>query len=57
MSMAGFFFAFYRGWYMSVILLVAFPVMFFMIGSLMKAMKSGFTENMRAYGQSAGYSE
>ncbi len=42
---------------MSVILLVAFPVIFIMTGSLMKAMKSGFTENMKAYGQSAGYAE
>ena len=42
---------------MSCILLVAFPVIFIMTGSLMKAMKSGFTENMKAYGQSAGYAE
>lgn len=57
MSFAGFFFAFFRGWWMSLILLFAFPVMFIMTGSLMKAMRSGFTENMKAYGQSAGYAE
>lgn len=57
MSLAGFFFAFFRGWWMSLILLAAFPVMFIMTGSLMKAMKTGFTENMKAYGQSAGYAE
>lgn len=56
-SFAGFFFAFFKGWLMSCILLVAFPVIFIMTGSLMKAMKSGFTENMKAYGQSAGYAE
>jgi ATP-binding cassette subfamily B (MDR/TAP) protein 1 len=57
MSFAGFFFAFFRGWWMSLILLFAFPVMFIMTGILMKAMKSGFTENLKAYGQSAGYAE
>lgn len=49
-SFAGFFFAFFRGWMMSLILLGAFPVMFIMIGVLMKAMKSGFSENLKAYG-------
>lgn len=57
MAAAGFFFAFFRGWWMSLILLFVFPIIFIMTGSLMKAMKSGFTENMRAYGQSAGYAE
>ena len=56
-SFAGFFFAFLRGWWMSLILLLAFPVIFVMTGVLMKSMKSGFTENMKAYGQSAGYAE
>ena len=42
---------------MSLILLVVFPVMFIMIGFLFKAMKSGFLNNMKAYGQSAGYAE
>jgi len=31
--------------------------MFIMIATLMKAMSDGFTENMKAYGQSAGYAE
>lgn len=57
MSFAGFFFAFFRGWLMSLILLCVFPVMFIMVGFLMKAMKSGFSENLKAYGQSAGYAE
>ena len=57
MSFAGFFFAFFRGWWMSLILLFVFPVMFIMTGFLMKAMKSGFSENLKAYGQSAGYAE
>ena len=49
-SFAGFFFAFFRGWLMSCILLVAFPVIFIMTGFLMKSMKSGLTDNLKAYG-------
>lgn len=43
MSFAGFFFAFFRGWWMSCILLFVFPVIFIMVGALMNAMKNGFT--------------
>ena len=56
-SFAGFFFAFFRGWLLSCILLVAFPIIFIMIGMLFKAMRSGFQNNLKAYGQSAGYAE
>lgn len=56
-SLAGFFFAFYRGWMMSLILLAVFPVILFMMGGLMKAMQSGVADNLKAYGQSAGYAE
>lgn len=56
-SFAGFFFAFFRGWWMSLILLFVFPVIFIVMGFVMKSMKAGFTENLKAYGQSAGYAE
>ena len=41
-SLAGFFFAFFRGWWMSLILLFLFPVMLVMSLILVAAMKSGF---------------
>lgn len=42
---------------MSLILLAAFPVFMFLAGGLFTAMKSGFADNLKAYGQSAGYAE
>lgn len=42
---------------MSSILLLAFPVFILLTGSLFAAMKSGFADNLKAYGQSAGYAE
>jgi ATP-binding cassette subfamily B (MDR/TAP) protein 1 len=57
MCISGLFFAFFRGWAMSLILMAAFPVVFIMVGFFVKAMQSGFSQNLQAYGQSAGYAE
>lgn len=57
MAVAGFFFSFLRGWYLSVLLILVFPVIFLMMGSLFKLMENSFKANLKAYGQSAGYSE
>jgi ATP-binding cassette subfamily B (MDR/TAP) protein 1 len=38
MCISGLFFAFFRGWAMSLILMAAFPIVFIMIGMFMKAM-------------------
>ena len=56
-SISGFFFAFLRGWWLSILLLLVFPVLFLMVSSLFKIMEEGFKSNLKAYGQSAGYSE
>jgi ABC-type multidrug transport system fused ATPase/permease subunit len=42
MSFAGLFFAFFRGWLMSLILFGAFPFIMIAIGSTGKAMQNGF---------------
>ena len=57
MSFSGLFFAFFRGWIMSLILFAAFPVMLIMMVIVGKAIQSGFRKNLEAYGQSAGYAE
>jgi len=57
MSLSGFVFSFYRGWYLSILLLCAFP-MIISIGIFMSySIKSGFNENMKAYSKSGGFSE
>ena len=50
MSFSGLFFAFFKGWLFSFILLGAFPVMFIMVIMLTKAIQSGFTLNLKSYG-------
>jgi ABC-type multidrug transport system fused ATPase/permease subunit len=50
MSISGLFFAFFRGWWMSLILFFAFPVI--MIGAMMigAAIQSGFSQGLKSYG-------
>ena len=50
MSFSGLFFAFFRGWIMSLILFAAFPVMLIMMVIVGKAIQSGFRKNLEAYG-------
>ena len=57
MSFSGIFFAFFKGWYFSLLLLCYFPVLFAMTILITLTFSKGFSENMKAYGQSAGYAE
>eukprot|EP00347_Sterkiella_histriomuscorum_P015933 403355132 len=57
MSISGMFFAFFRGWLMSLILLGAFPIIVILLSFTGKAMQQGFKQNLQSYGQSAGYAE
>jgi len=57
MSCSGLFFAFFKGAYFSAFLMCYFPFMFFMSMVITIAFSRGFSENMKAYGQSAGYAE
>lgn len=57
MSMSGLFFAFFRGWWFSLLLLMAFPILLIASIFIASAMQNGFHENMIAYAQSAGYAE
>lgn len=57
MSFAGLFFAFFKGWFLSLLLLAAFPVLMIFTSGMGKAMGSGFMVNLKSYGQSAGYAE
>jgi ATP-binding cassette subfamily B (MDR/TAP) protein 1 len=41
-SISGFFFSFLRGWWLSILLLLVFPVLFLMMSSLFKIMEEGF---------------
>ena len=50
MAISGLFFAFFRGWFFSLLLLAAFPVMMICMGGLTKAMHSGYLDNLKAYG-------
>lgn len=50
MSFSGMFFAFFKGWLFSVILLAYFPFMFVVAFFSTVAFASGYAENMRAYG-------
>jgi hypothetical protein len=45
----GFGFAFYWGWYYTVILLASFPVLALCGAAMGIAMESGFAESMRTY--------
>lgn len=57
MCISGLSFAFIRGWWMSLILLFAFPVIFLGTSLIGAAIQSGFSQNLKSYGQSAGYAE
>lgn len=57
MSCGGLFFAFFKGWYFSCLLMCYFPLMFAMTFLIGKSFSAGFQQNMKAYGQSAGYAE
>ena len=50
MSISGMFFAFFRGWLMSLILLGCFPIIVILLAFTGKAMQQGFKGNMLAYG-------
>ena len=53
----GIFFAFFLGWYFTLILLAFVPIMLLGGGLFGAALMSGMAESMRAYAQSAGYAE
>ena len=57
MSFSGLFFAFFKGYLYSACLLAYFPVMLIAVGSIGVVFSRGFSQNMKAYGQSAGYAE
>ena len=57
MSVAGMLFAFFKGWAYSLVLLAYFPFMFLVAFFSTVGFSSGYQENMKAYGQSAGYAE
>jgi len=57
MCVSGLFFSFFKGWYFSLILLIYFPVMLIAAIGVGMSFSVGFSENMKAYGQSAGYAE
>ncbi len=40
-----------------MLLIFVFPILFVMMSGLFKVMETGFKHNLKAYGQSAGYSE
>ncbi len=50
MSCSGLFFAFFKGWFFSLLLMAYFPVMFIMTVVITIAFSKGFSENMKAYG-------
>jgi ABC-type multidrug transport system fused ATPase/permease subunit len=57
MMVSGLTFAFVKGWSFSFVILASFPCIVFATALLNKVMQKGFRENMKAYGQSAGYAE
>lgn len=57
MTIAGMTFAFVKGWSLSLAIMAIFPFMMTITSFLGKVMQGGFKENMKAYGQSAGYAE
>jgi len=50
MCVSGIFFAFFRGWYFSLILLAFFPIILLTSYFLTVAMQSGFSQNLKSYG-------
>jgi len=57
MFVAGFAFSFVRGWYLSLLLLVGYPVLGFASFLMASALTKGFIEYTKAYQKSAGFSE
>lgn len=57
MTVAGLAFAFSKGWSFSLVIMAAMPSMAIVTGILGKVVSGGFHENMKAYGQSAGYAD
>ena len=57
MCVSGLFFAFFRAWLMSLILLCGFPFFVIATALITSAFQSGFMQNLKSYGQSAGYAE
>lgn len=57
MSISGLFFSFFKGWLYAAILLCYFPIMLFASVFIGFSISRGFSSNMQAYGQSAGYAE
>jgi ABC-type multidrug transport system fused ATPase/permease subunit len=57
MTVSGLTFAFTKGWSFSLVILAVMPIIIFTTGMITKVMQTGFQENMKAYGQSAGYAE
>ena len=57
MTISGLTFAFTKGWSFSLVLLGSFPFITICTAAVTKVMQTGFSENMKAYGQSAGYAD
>mmetsp|Transcript_34052 Transcript_34052/g.25134 ORF Transcript_34052/g.25134 Transcript_34052/m.25134 type:complete len:218 (+) Transcript_34052:277-930(+) len=57
MVVAGFAFAFIRGWSYSLCVLGAFPLVIIPTQAMTQIQQGGFIQSMKAYGQSAGYAE
>jgi ABC-type bacteriocin/lantibiotic exporter with double-glycine peptidase domain len=57
MTLSGMAFAFSKGWSFSLVIMASFPAIMISTTLITKIMQGGFTEIMKAYGQSAGYAE
>jgi ABC-type multidrug transport system fused ATPase/permease subunit len=57
MTIAGLTFAFTRGWSFSLVILGSFPFLLISTSLMTTVIQGGFQENMKAYGQSAGYAD
>jgi ABC-type bacteriocin/lantibiotic exporter with double-glycine peptidase domain len=57
MTLSGMGLAFAKGWSFSLVILAIFPVVVIVTTMMTKIMQAGFQENMKAYGQSAGYAD
>jgi ABC-type multidrug transport system fused ATPase/permease subunit len=57
MTVSGLTFAMTKGWSFSLVILGALPFVMVNAGLMARVMQKGFAENMKAYGQSAGYAE
>ena len=55
--MFGFLAAFYFGWFFTLILLAATPILVLVSGGMFAALSKGHIEELRAYAQSGGYAE